>query len=141
MKKTTLLLAVALCVGLFSGCATNPTTGQRTFDADRTATILRTILPPAVKIAIAKEPQAAPWILDAKVAVCALIDTDKVAPADLKSAIASTGIKEIQTPEIQAVIESAFAVYSAAYSDAVSKHLEPEMKTVLEGFCDGLNGK
>ncbi len=144
-EKIALLIFVPFL--LLAGCATRTVPAGdgtivtiRQFDPDRTATVLRTMLPPAVRIAVAKEPQVAPWILDAKVAVCALVDSGKVTPADLKAAVGSTGIKEIDTPESQALIESAFAIYSAAYSDAISKHLDAtNMIPVLKGICDGLN--
>lgn len=133
-------LMLILSFSLFFTACRTASDGTRQFDATRTATVLRTMLPPAVKVAVSQEPSVKPWIRDAQVAVCLLVDTGNVTPGDLKAAIATTGIREINTPESQAVIESVFAIYAATYSDAVAKHLDPtNMVPVLKGICDGLS--
>lgn len=129
-------------VSLFTGCVSTQNTDgtvTRKFDAERTAQVLENMLPPAVKLAVAKEPKSMEWITSAKFVICTLADSGKVTPQDLKSALAVTHIEEIQTPEIQAVIESVFGIYKAAYADSVTAGMQPQMATVLRGICAGLS--
>ena len=138
--KFKILSAIGLSVLLLTGCVTTPT-GQRQLDPQRTAAVIKTIVPPATRYAIAKEPQCRQWLVDVKVAICTLSESGKVTPDDLKTAVASTGINEIQTPESQAAIQAVYGIYEAYFADVTAQKLDQVqwLSPVLNAICDGLN--
>lgn len=150
--KSCLFIAIA-SFGLV-GCTTveNHTTNPdgsittnfvKTIDAQRTATAIRNVVPPAVSLACLESTNARPYISDARVAICALADSGKVTPQDLKGAVDSSGVKSIQTPEIEVAITTVYGIYSAYYGDVINQQLSKNAQTaalvpVLQALCDAI---
>src|SRR5690349_7388698 len=147
MKKIILIIGVVSLTAItFTGCVTKQVVNQRpvvttnpdgstvtnivsttnsvtTIDPVRTSNAIRAIVPPAVKLTITESTNARPIITDIKIVICGLASTTHVSPEDLKIAVDSTGIKSIQTPEIEAAIQTVYAIYSAYYGDVVNERL------------------
>lgn len=143
-----------------SGCTTNKTvtsnadgnpatTKGTTLDPERTAEVIRAIIPAAVRLAIAREPDSRVWIHDAQLAVCAISDSKKVSPKDLKRAVKQSGVQQLQTPEAQAAIEAVYGIYTAYYGDVINQNLSaraqtaalvPVLKAICESLSEGLAG-
>lgn len=146
--KITLIGIMAFALMMATGCRTvtnadGSTTQQ--LDPQRTANVIRAIVPPAVKIAEAQKPEVKKYLIDVQVVTCALTSSTNVSPASLKAAVESTGIKEIETPEIEATIQSIYAIYSAYYGDVVAQKLPaqewcvPVLKAICDGVTEGLS--
>ena len=140
------IIGLALFAGMFiTGCASQTGSTAIQINPQSTASVIHAIVPPAVRLAVAKQPESAKWILDAQVVICSLSSSTNVSPASLKAAVASTGIKEIQTPEIEATIESIYGLYSAYYADVVAQKLNanqwcgPVLQAICESLTQGLN--
>ncbi len=156
MKKLITILGIALAAMVIVGCsttekvitlpdgstATNTTTR---LDPVRTSNAIKAILPTAVTFAISQEPSSRVYIEKAQLAVCATASAGKFSPDELKAAIEATGVKEIQTPEVQTAIQAIYGIYQAYYGDVVAAKLNqnewlvPVLSAICDGLRDGLN--
>lgn len=142
--KIKILIGVLMIFVLtITGCKTvvdQSGSSAQQLDPQRTAGVIRAIVPPAVRLAVAKYPDTTKWFLDAKVVICALSTSTNVSPSDLKTAIKSIGVREIQTPEINATIEAVYGIYSAYYADVVRQKLPAQQwcSPVLSALCESL---
>jgi hypothetical protein len=143
--KTQIMLAAALGL-MLAGCSTvtSPTgVVTQTFDAQKTASVMRAVIPPAVQFADANAPQYAQYIVAAQVVTCGLVGSTNVTPTAIQTALNATGINEIKTPEIEGVTATVYGIYTAFYADLVTAHLpQSEIVTntsiVLQAVCDSL---
>jgi hypothetical protein len=155
MKKLlTALIGVSVTIALafaIAGCTTttkitnNPdgtsvTNTVTHLDPQRTSTVIKAIIPPAVVLAVNQEPATRQYLEKAQIAVCAAASAGKFSPDELRAAIDATGVKEIQTPEVQAAIQSIYGIYEAYYGDVVAAKLNGNewLVPVLTAICDGL---
>lgn len=146
--KLSFILAGLICAAsILTGCNTVTTTnanGTRSFDAQKTAKVIKTVIPPAVVYADQNAVQYRKFIVDAQVVACSLVGSTNVSPDEIKIAFASTGINEIQSPEIEGVTATVYGLYSSFYDDLISAHLPQDQivtnaTIVIQAICDGLS--
>lgn len=129
--------------GVTSTNTVSVTNSVTTIDPVRTSAAIKAIVPPVVRLAIAQKPDLKQYFVDAKVAVCTLTSSTNVSPTDLKLVVAQTKLTQLQTPEVQAAIESIFGIYSAVWGDALNKQLSSNerlavMVPILQSICEAL---
>jgi hypothetical protein len=144
--------AVALvAAGCLTGCitqqhvttlpdGTSVTNVVKKLDPQRTAKAIKAIIPPAVTFAVKQEPSSRVYIAKAQAAICFSAAAGKFSPEELKAAIEATGIKEIQTPEVEAALQAVYGIYDAYYGDVIAQKLNQNewLIPVLTAMCDGL---
>ena len=163
-KKLTFLTTIVSATGVVcfisaiiltfcSGCKTTTTVSQgpdgssvtnsvTTIDPARTSAVIKAIIPPAVRLAVTKEPKSYKWITDAQIAICALSASTNVTPALLK-AVVTQATGQAPTPEVQATAESIYGIYAAYWQDVVLAKTDQNaqlaaLRPVLEALCESL---
>lgn len=145
-----LLLLVGI-LALQPGCKTsevitkNPdgtsvTNTVNRFDAQKAVNAITISVPAATRLSVARYPQAKPYLLDAVTVIRGLTSSSKLDPASLHAAIATTRIRELQSDDVQAAIDTVAALYKAYYGDVVEQKLNQvdNLVPILNAIADGI---
>lgn len=160
--STTLALATAFIIGCTPGCTTATTatvssstnsTGTVTsttnvvtsnvLNLNATTNFIALIVPPAVRLAVAKEPKAVPYLKDFVTAI-ALMSNTNLSPAALSNVLASTGIAALNTPEVTAAVDVVVGLYTQYYGNVVAQKLDqvaylvPILQSIATAITAGL---
>jgi len=109
--------------GVLSTNVTLTTNVTSEFDLETTTNTINIALPPLVTLALTSEPQARPYVQVAVTVLDGAIINGTLTPAQLDQLLAIAGVKTL-TPQAQAVLNAASALYTAAYSKVVAQKLD-----------------
>jgi len=161
MKLSVGLIALGAAIGLTStliqGCTTTSktvvTNGQTnvvqttTLDADRTAALVREILPVGVSVAVKQDPNSVAYFEAAEVVINAALDSGNYDAATLSDSLGKISVKELRTPEAEASIQAALGIYRAFFAKAVTDKVDqaawvaPVLRAISDGIKAGLPTK
>jgi len=129
----TAMLSLASCASL-----------ESTFTLEKAPKLINTVVPSAVKIGVAKQPKAEPYLRSLVTIIDGFALGKDLTPEALEAAIKSAKVKELETPEALAVANSVVALYKAYYDSAVTqkiaevKHLTPILEALSNAITKGL---
>jgi hypothetical protein len=161
MKIKHLILTTILClagvggISSFTGCTTKTTVTQGADGTYKTNTLsslnlpaltnaIALAVPPAVNLAVSQEPQARAYLADAAVVINLVLASGSYDPNSLNAALNTLGVKEVRTPQAQAAIDAAVALYKGMYGQVVEAQLDkvtwlpPILKAIADGITEGL---
>lgn len=157
MKKFSIVAALALTCATLCFLPTGCTTAQVTTpgvgtnaptvttvkvpDTNAVIAVINIIVPPAVSIAVEKDPKVAQYLADASIAISVFTAGNDYSPAALSKALAQTKVKDIQTPEVQSAISSLVLMYEATYARTVSSKLPQSqyLVPILQALAHAIN--
>lgn len=129
-----------------TGCKTVVTNGvtNTVFDVQKATNIINAALPPLTKLAVGKYPQARTPLADTAFAFNFVANGSDYSPEALNAVLTSSGLTALDNPDIQAVIDSAVAIYKGMYGDVVTqkldkvKYLVPLLQSIGSSITQGL---
>lgn len=142
MKHLNKILAATLLLAIIlAGCTTiktvttapdgsTVTNSTSAFDVTKAVNAINIGVPASVRLAVAKYPQAAPYLRDTVTAIRLFTSGSTYDPAALHAAIATTGIRELKDPDLQAAIDVFAGLYKGFYGDVVTQKLD-QVKSLL----------
>jgi hypothetical protein len=153
--KWELFALVAVVIGLFAlvmtGCkstqtitrnpdGTSVTNTVNTFDVQKAVNAITIAVPGTVRLSVARYPQVEPYLRDTVTAIRLLTSGNKYDPASLHAAIATTHIRELQSDDVQAAIDTIAGLYKAYYGDVVEQKLNQvdSLVPILNAIADSI---
>lgn len=169
MKIIGALVMTAACGGLFSllGCITTvtPASSVVVTNPDGTLTTnivaaitnsvpdtnaiilgIELVVPNATLLAVTADPKAKQYLAAAATVLQTFAGGTDLSPDALSRAIATTKVKEINSPQIKAVISNLLLTYNTHYAQVVNAHLPqsqylvPIIQAVAANINQGLAG-
>ena len=140
MKNTLTALFLSLILFTNIGCSTS----DKQLLLSETPTLITAIVPPAVKVGIAKQPKMVPYLTDVALAIDTFALGQDLSPAALQTVIASAKVKELETPEAVNIVNASLALYKAYYNTAVTNkvasvdNLVPILKALSSAITQGI---
>lgn len=133
MKKIKTLLAVALCVGLLTGCQSTPLPMQK-------ALYIATVSG-GVAIGVDKYPDAVPYLRVAEPIICAAGNGTNISPLEIIAALTnSPAANAVATKSGKAILSGALILYVSLFdsygTDWVNQ--QEKLKTYLGWTCESL---
>lgn len=132
---TSLILAITIL--FLPACATI----QEQLTLAKAPQLINSIVPSAVKIGIAKEPRAIPYLRALSTVIKGFALGQDLTPEALEQAIKSAKVDELQTPEAIAVVTSVVGLYKAYYGSYVEQKIadKQELVAVLNALVKAID--
>lgn len=92
---------------------------ENKFDVSKAPQLINNVVPSAVKIGVKKQPKSEPYLRALVTVVNTFALGEDLTPEAFEQAIKSAKIKELETPEANAVVVSVVALYKAYYGASV----------------------
>ena len=132
MKTLLLLLCLTFVI---PSC----TTFKQVFSPERSVLMVNIAVPPAVRLGLAKEPKARPYLVALADAIELFATGTSLTPEALQNVMNTTGVEEFKTPQALVVSDMLMTFYRTFYADAVNAVLdEKKLLPVLEAFVKGI---
>lgn len=125
-----ILLAVALCAGLFTGCATA--------NKPLTVAIVQATVSTGAAFGIEQDPTIVPYLRAATPVICNAAGQGQLDPSQVVQALQAADVAALKTPLGVSVINSALAIYEAVYSYYGTNVQSSVIQPYLQGVCLGL---
>lgn len=149
-KFPIVLIAIGSAIGLLTACTqgckttatvTNGVTNTvTTLDASKMSASVEILVAASVPFAIEKDTNCIPYLRAAAVVFKAAAESGKYDSAQVESALDSISVNELRTPEAQAGVKAALAVYQVYLGEIVSAKLDATTwaKPLLEAIANGI---
>lgn len=111
-----------------------------TIDPQATSDAILVVVAAAVPFAVEKDAHCVPYLRAASIILRSAANAGAYDPVALQTSLKNISIKELRTPEAEAGINAAFAIYKAYVGRAADARLDKNawVKPVLNALADGI---
>lgn len=133
-------LSILIAALMLSSCSTL----EENLKIEKAPKVIDNVVPSLVKIGVAKQPKSVPYLESLVIVIDSFALGEDLSPDELEKVIKSAKIKELETPEALAVVNSVVVLYKAYYDAAVVdkvnsvEHLNNILTSLSKAITKGL---